>query len=266
MSSIGYCFGKAALWTAVIFLARSNRLSSNLGLSAENLEEALAIPAAFEESAFQMELYHHLLEPYRSYECMPRRIHVSQASNVDVVTDLVNWTVSFTLDHQNCRNAQPTVIFGHGLLKKHRATADSQRFNFSSTKDYPYYESDFIFHVPLSNLKAGNARYWYQIEVEEQPDLSTANVKKERKLRKGTRIVATTPILYFRTPPSPGNPTSIALVGDLGQTINSTKTMAHILDATNAISNRHPVSMVMIVGDMSYADSDPERWTHWLEL
>lgn len=257
MSSIGFYTGRVAVWAAVVFVALES--PSNLFLKPE-------IQAVFEESAFEMKLYHHLVEPYRSFSCMPRGIHVSQATDVDSF-HLVNWTVSFTLDYQQCKNVKPVVLYGLklSLSRENRATSEPQHFNFTSTKTDHYYQSDFIYHVELHNLKGGNQRYWYQIQVEETPSPST-NIRIARQLRKASRVIAETPTLYFHTPPTPGSPTTIAFVGDLGQTINSTKTMAHILHATLPTVNRFPVSMVMIVGDMSYADSDPERWTHWLEL
>ena len=62
-------------------------------------------------------------------------------------------------------------------------------------------------------------------------------------------------------------PTSLALVGDLGQTENSTKTMHHILKATQVLAGDvPPVSALLIAGDLSYADGDPHRWESWLEL
>jgi acid phosphatase type 7 len=78
----------------------------------------------------------------------------------------------------------------------------------------------------------------------------------------------------FVTPPSPSTPTRLALVGDLGQTWYSTLTMLHIWkEATGAaeaktLSNATsvPVTNLVIAGDMSYADSDPGRWTSWFEL
>jgi acid phosphatase type 7 len=80
----------------------------------------------------------------------------------------------------------------------------------------------------------------------------------------------------FVTPPLPQQPTTIAFVGDLGQTKNSMKTMAHIrqhsyatTDTTRStiINHSQPlISNVVIVGDVSYADSDPYRWTRWFQF
>lgn len=259
MTSIGYLVAKAVLGVAMILVARES--TPNLGIALQQ-----DTPVAFEESAFETELYHHLLEPYRSFKCMPRRIHLSQASNVDS-TNHLNWTVSFTLDYQNCKHVKPFVLYGRQLDRAERATAEKQVFNFSSSRTGTYYQSDFIYHVELPNLEAGRTQYWYRVEVEEAGP--STNVRTARYLRETIDpvvVVASTPTLTFQTPPSRGTPTTLAFLGDLGQTGNSTKTMNYILRATNPFFHLYPVSMIMIVGDMSYADGDPHRWTSWLDL
>ena len=122
----------------------------------------------------------------------------------------------------------------------------------------------------LPNLKA-DSRYQYHISVDkasfdESSITTTTTTLLARRQRRLSQQVADTPILSFQTPPVPGSPTTIALLGDLGQTIESTMTMTHIYRATLALLNKHPVSLVMIAGDMSYADSDPHRWTRWFDL
>ena len=84
--------------------------------------------------------------------------------------------------------------------------------------------------------------------------------------------------LPFRTPPCPGTPTTLALVGDLGQTRNSTRTVWAVYQSSSSSSSstlghnddddddEAPVSHLLIAGDMAYADSDPTRWTSWLQL
>lgn len=96
-------------------------------------------------------------------------------------------------------------------------------------------------------------------------------------------LLGETPSYEFTTPPLYGAPTSIALVGDLGQTVNSTRTMARILGAATAGSYEKStiadlmnndeeeeddrlVTNLFIAGDLSYADGDPKRWESWLDL
>jgi hypothetical protein len=85
-------------------------------------------------------------------------------------------------------------------------------------------------------------------------------------LRGSQMRVGETPVYNFVTPPVRHQATSFALVGDLGQTENSTKTMNHILRATQSGYGVPPVSALLIAGDLSYADGDPHRWESWLEL
>eukprot|EP00544_Gedaniella_sp_CCMP2646_P011499 CAMPEP_0202505130 /NCGR_PEP_ID=MMETSP1361-20130828/46392_1 /ASSEMBLY_ACC=CAM_ASM_000849 /TAXON_ID=210615 /ORGANISM="Staurosira complex sp., Strain CCMP2646" /LENGTH=109 /DNA_ID=CAMNT_0049138805 /DNA_START=19 /DNA_END=345 /DNA_ORIENTATION=+ len=42
--------------------------------------------------------------------------------------------------------------------------------------------------------------------------------------------------------------------------------MASIYSATFPLVTKHPISLLMIAGDMSYADSDPNLWTSWFDL
>ena len=91
-----------------------------------------------------------------------------------------------------------------------------------------------------------------------------------------------TPSYEFSTPPLYGHPTSIALVGDLGQTKNSTRTMARILDAARSgayyelitdgedcndgDSEDRVATNLFIAGDLSYSDGTTERMESWLDL
>lgn len=103
-------------------------------------------------------------------------------------------------------------------------------------------------------------------------------------------VVGQTPSPYytFWTTPTYGQPTSLALVGDLGQTKYSAETIHDIYLATTAanttfkahnaisggdnsdkkdeVSSIPIVSALLVAGDMSYADGDPHRWDSWFEL
>ena len=175
----------------------------------------------------------------------------------------MSMTVSFSLDYKHCKHVAPYVYYTKDKDEK-RATASRLHFNYTSSETGEYFESDWLYHVVLPDLRA-DTHYEYRIEVEKtllEADVTSSLAWRRRLSQK----VAETPPLSFQTPPLPGSPTTIALVGDLGQTINSTLTMAHIYRATLPLLNPHPVSLVMIAGDMSYADSDPHRWTRWLDL
>ena len=63
-------------------------------------------------------------------------------------------------------------------------------------------------------------------------------------------------------------PTKFAIVGDLGQTYNSSMTMKNILLETKSITSASttPVSLLLIAGDMSYANSIQPQWDTWFDL
>jgi hypothetical protein len=257
MSSLGWNLGRAALWASLAMVALVRGPQHCIFDDSRH-----DIPSNLDESAFDSTLYHQLQAPYRDYACLPRHIHLSQASNVDE-RNKVNMTISFTLEYRYCQDATPRVVYGHEWHPEQSASGEKTQFNFTSSLTGEYYDSDWIYHVALPDLQAGNVQYWYRISVE--PAVG-ANARTSRRLRRMSSPEQT-PELRFTTPPTPGSSTTIALIGDLGQTVNSTKTMSHIhLAAQKTSFNPHPVSLVMIVGDMSYADSDPHRWPSWFEL
>jgi hypothetical protein len=280
MSSIGWHIGRFTFWVslAVTAVIRGPAASEEATTPTEctpddqqcrvYTESTDDVPTSLHESAFDDNLYHQLHHPYNNYKCMPKHIHLSQSSDVNPHHHKVNMTVSFMLDFADCENVVPHVVYSHHgqLTPEQKATNDKVHFNITSSLTGEFYDSDWIYHVVLPDLKAGGKEYSYRIVVEHSADeLVTTNVKySRRQLRASPVLVEETPTFKFRTTPKAGSPTSIALIGDLGQTSNSTKTMAHIHKAT--LSGLHPVSMLLIVGDMSYADSDPHRWPSWFEV
>lgn len=163
-------------------------------------------------------------------------------------------TISSHFDYSNCPDAVPTVMYGRGFFS--RATVRGKNpihFNYTSKYSNGIFQSPWIWHIQVDNLMAGPQRYWYQILVHDG---------------KGHQI-ASSEVYRFSTPPLRGSPTSLALVGDLGQTENSTKTMEHVLRAASrhhARYNRYPVTQLLLAGDLSYADSEPARWTSWFTI
>ena len=217
------------------------------------------------KSAFPAHLYDSRLdsETMRT-DCLPKGTHLSQANNVQPDGKL-SITVSFMLDFDYCGHAKPLVIYGRrGKVEGHVEGEDPLQFNYTSEKTTGMYNSDFIFHVALSNLTAGRQRYWYKIVVNKDcPTSQFALMRGSSHCR-----LSETKVVSFWTPPLTGQPTALALIGDLGQTQNSTKTMAHIWRAmsTNNKFIRHPVTQLLIAGDLSYADSDALRWPSWFAI
>ena len=263
MASIGWTMGRMAIYASFALLAIWK------GPDTQIHEHEPEIVSTKKESAFETKLYHDLVPPYSEYRCLPKRIHLSQASDVTENKKSVNMTVSFTLDNQHCQDSIPTVVYSHGIHHPKKAeTPDPLHFNFTSSQTQEYYESDWIYHVVMPNLQP-DTFYSYRIVVHatQQEGLASSSSwerRRRRLLREPLAVVAETPEFYFRTPPLPGSPTTLALLGDLGQTLNSTKTMSHIHKAT--LTPKHPVTLTLLVGDMSYADSEPERWESWFEL
>ena len=225
------------------------------------------VPKEISTSAFDNDLYLKFQDPYRSYPCMPQKVHISQASNVK--NNRVSMTVSFTLDHEACAHVKPTVVYGRGYQSEGEATAaEKLDFEFVSPETGEDYTSDWIYHMQLPDLVAGLERYWYRIQIDqdEEADLLSSDLRVRHFFLRGMQgRLGQTPDYSFRTAPHLGSPTSLALVGDIGQTDNSTKTMHHIMNAVQA-RVPHPVSAVLIAGDLSYADGDPHRWERWLDL
>ena len=91
-------------------------------------------------------------------------------------------------------------------------------------------------------------------------------------------IIGLTPEFTFKTPPKVSRskssissdsikPTKFAIVGDLGQTYNSSITMLNMLSETKINSETNtPVSLILCAGDMSYANSIQPQWDSWFTL
>ncbi|GER26562.1 purple acid phosphatase [Striga asiatica] len=101
------------------------------------------------------------------------------------------------------------------------------------------YTSGYIHHCTITNLEF-DTKYCYEI--------GTENIKRQ---------------FWFATPPQPGPdiPYTFGLIGDLGQTHDSNRTLTHY--EMNPVKGQ----AILFVGDLSYADSYPlhdnTRWDSW---
>jgi hypothetical protein len=102
----------------------------------------------------------------------------------------------------------------------------------------PSYTSPYLYHVTLSGLTPGT-QYYYQV---------------------GDATSGKSALQSFKAHPGVGAdiPTTVAVIGDPGQTDNSASTYAHV-SASKA-------DYVTIVGDLSYADSVETRWDSWGDM
>ena len=186
---------------------------------------------------------------------------------------LINMTISFMLDYKSCRHAHPVVVYGRGLRVDGVSSAPERlQFQYTSDLSNGLFQSDWIYHVELPHLQAGREEYWYQIQVRRKPTTpsfddavrDSSTTQRQLLRHQSHHILAKTNWYTFATPPLPHTPTKLALVGDLGQTENSTKTIRHMWRGT--MGPGIPISQVLIAGDMAYADSDPQRWNSWFDL
>lgn len=178
--------------------------------------------------------------------------------------------------------------------RRYARPKDVRWYNATSDRTGAHYESDWLYHVQLKGLKR-DEEYRYRIEIENagvtsrQEDVKVGWMSKiasladdwiaatsRRRLasavgdRRGGAPILASATLSFRTAPSPGYraPTKIALLGDLGQTYNSTQTMLNLVRETelDPSEGQTPASLLFCAGDMSYADTDQARWDNWFAL
>jgi hypothetical protein len=188
--------------------------------------------------------------------CYPEGLHLAQADSVGDDHTL-SFTLTVHLDYENCRHAVPTVFYWQHWWQPHHKVhgLTPVQFNYTSRHNASdVLPSPWIWHLPLSELKAGVQRYRYQVVVTGH-DVTT------------NKALAISPVHSFFTPPRNHQPTSMALLGDLGQTSDSAITVAHIkASAAKSFSGNHPITQLLLAGDLSYADGDPHRWLSWFRL
>ncbi|KAI3464898.1 hypothetical protein Pfo_021561 [Paulownia fortunei] len=121
------------------------------------------------------------------------------------------------------------------------ANSQIKKTAYSIVVKYKYYNytSGYIHHCTIKNLEH-DTKYYYAV--------GTGNVTRE---------------FWFITPPQPAPdiPYTFGLIGDLGQTYDSNRTLTHY--ELNPVKGQ----TLLFVGDLSYADSYPfhdnTRWDTW---
>lgn len=155
----------------------------------------------------------------------PQQVHITQG-NHDGSAVIVSWV---TEDEPGSSN----VLYGISeenlsLLAKGHST----QYRFYN------YKSGFIHHCTLRGLKF-DTQYFYKVGIMHTPR-----------------------VFWFKTPPKvgPDVPYTFGLIGDLGQSFDSNKTLTHYQSNPDA-------QAVLFVGDLSYADNYPNhdnnRWDSW---
>lgn len=155
--------------------------------------------------------------------CAPQQLFVNYAESPTQMR--VSWATACA--------ASATVAFGRDASSLQTVTGPAP-----SRYTAPFYTSPYLYHVTLTGLTPG-ADYVYQV---------------------GDAASGVSPLLRFRAHPGVGAdiPTTVAVIGDPGQTVNSASTYAHVASSAS--------DYAMIVGDLSYADSDQPRWDSWQNL
>eukprot|EP01059_Diplonema_ambulator_P023420 TRINITY_DN3890_c0_g3_i1.p1 TRINITY_DN3890_c0_g3~~TRINITY_DN3890_c0_g3_i1.p1 ORF type:complete len:430 (+),score=90.85 TRINITY_DN3890_c0_g3_i1:67-1356(+) len=124
-------------------------------------------------------------------------------------------------------------------------------YTYQSAYGEPQYTSPAIYHAEVTGLNCGET-HSYRVG-------SDSNWS---------------PYFNFTTLPcvGPNEKVTIALIGDLGQTVNSSNTVDHIVEGTKGTD---PIQLAWLVGDLSYADSSygpncgrpggctQTRWDSW---
>lgn len=174
------------------------------------------------------------------------------------------------------------------------------------------YQSDFIYHVALNELEGdteysysiqvhdrtnSEKKEWTeektissmggfeQVDTRVQRGLrgnksgsvENSNSNDDRKNPHNSQQQRRHRSLTFTTAPTRESaarqkPVKFAIVGDLGQTYNSTITMLNILSSTfkhadgDSTSMETPTTALLIAGDMSYANTIQPQWDNWFNL
>ncbi|EPS60425.1 hypothetical protein M569_14376, partial [Genlisea aurea] len=156
----------------------------------------------------------------------PQQVHITQGDH-DGRAVIVSWT---TVDEP-----------GSVVVEYWAATSEVKKHAEGLITKYKYYNytSGFIHHATIKGLEY-DTKYYYKIGLDHTPRT-----------------------FWFVTPPpvSPDEPYTFGLIGDLGQTYDSNRTLTHYQH------NPSKGKAVLYVGDLSYADNYPfhdnVRWDTW---
>ncbi|XP_062076851.1 purple acid phosphatase 2-like [Humulus lupulus] len=156
----------------------------------------------------------------------PQQVHITQGDQVGKAV-IVSWV---TVDEPGS-----SEVFYWSEISKQKKVAKGKVVTYR----YFNYSSGYIHHCTIRNLKF-NTKYYYVVGIGH-----------------------TERMFWFFTPPEvgPDVPYTFGLIGDLGQTFDSNRTLTHYeMNPTKG-------QAVLFVGDLSYADNYPNhdnvRWDTW---
>ena len=178
-----------------------------------------------------------------NYDCSVTQIHIAQGLTPSSMT--ISWVtkddclsrVAYGKDTKQLDN----YMYGSSAIYNFTFIQESGLNN----SNIFYYQSSFIHHVSLENLKS-DTQYFYACFNDNDNGNGNDNSKN---------------INQFKTLPRPGNNKilTFGVIGDLGQTTYSVSNINQILN------NRH-ISMVLNTGDLSYADCQQNLWDTYGEI
>ncbi|OWM80295.1 purple acid phosphatase 2-like isoform X1 [Punica granatum] len=156
----------------------------------------------------------------------PQQVHITQGDHVGKAV-IVSWVT------QDEPGSDVVLYWSENCNEKKEAKGKHRTYKFYN------YMSGNIHHCTLRNLKF-DTKYYYEVGIGQ-------TVRR----------------FWFVTPPEvgPDVPYTFGLIGDLGQTFDSNRTLTHYEH------NPHKGQTVLFVGDLSYADNYPNhdnvRWDTW---
>ncbi|XP_028767888.1 purple acid phosphatase-like [Neltuma alba] len=157
----------------------------------------------------------------------PQQVHITQGDYVGKAV-IVSWV---TEDEPGLS----VVRYWKENSRENKRLAEGE---FVTYRFYNY-SSGFIHHCTMKDLEY-SAKYYYEVGI--------GNTTRQ---------------FWFRTPPEvgPDVPYTFGLIGDLGQTFDSNRTLTHYE------MNPRKGQALLYVGDLSYADNYPNhdnvRWDTW---
>ncbi|KAL0334693.1 UNVERIFIED_CONTAM: Purple acid phosphatase 2 [Sesamum radiatum] len=156
----------------------------------------------------------------------PQQVHITQGDHIGKAV-IVSWV---TVDEPG---SNTVLYWAENSKLKNKAKGTLTKYKFYN------YTSGYIHHCTIKKLEY-DTKYYYEVGIGH-----------------------TTRTFWFTTPPAvgPDVPYTFGLIGDLGQSYDSNRTLTHY--------ERNPAKgqTVLFVGDLSYADNYPNhdnvRWDTW---
>ena len=168
------------------------------------------------------------------------QLHMAQGGDSSSMT--LSWATDFKGGElqANVRiglSAESLAVVSADML----GATDIRQYNYNDPDGRGTYESPFLYHATLVHLEP-STQYFYQV---------------------GDFVAGVTSGVHsFTTLPKTGDlsePLKLGVIGDLGTTVDSAKTIGHMMMNSE-------LKMVLHVGDLSYANCDQPKWDKYGRL